>query len=69
MDPWDEMDDWCKRQSDYLNEVAEGMIRRGAQPDDPSYLKVFGQSMAFGTMRSYIHGARAIESGSHRKEG
>jgi hypothetical protein len=59
-DPWQEMEDWCKRQSRIACDAFDDRFMKGGVPvDDPELRRLLGMSQALGRMRSFIHGARS----------
>jgi hypothetical protein len=58
MDPWQEMDDWCKAKADRISDEAWTMLSNGVALDHPDYRLKLGESGALHRMRSFIHSAR-----------
>lgn len=56
--PWEEMDEWCKKQASAVSAEYEKKFAEGEDTSSPAMRDLFGQSIAFHRMRSYTHGAR-----------
>lgn len=63
-DPWQAMDDWCRKQSlEARDKFSVWYLENGLPLTHPDMRLLLGHSQALGRMRSFIHGARNCDSG------